>query len=91
MASEPTNSGSVGWIAGTKARNSGWHISRWKILLIPSPMHKFFSAMTVRRVKCLLMGGKARAIDGTAEYSRDTELTVLAEPENLKRLRHCKN
>jgi len=51
-------------------------------------MHKFFSTMTVRRANCLLMGGKARAIDGTAEYSRDTELTVLAEPENLERLRY---
>ena len=91
MASEPTNSGSVGWSAGTKARNAGCHISKWEVFLIPSPMHKFFSTMTVRRAKCLLMGGKARANDGTAEWSRDTQLAVLAEPENLERLRHCKN
>jgi hypothetical protein len=51
-------------------------------------MHKFFSTMTVRPANCLLMSGKARAIDGTAEYSRDTELNVLAEPENLERLRY---
>jgi hypothetical protein len=88
MASESTNSGSVGWSAGTKARNAGCHISKWEVFLIPSPMHKFFSRMTVRRVECLLMGEKACAIDTTAEWSRDTELAALTEPENLERLRY---
>lgn len=58
--------------------------------MIPSPMRKVLSTMAARRVKSLLMGGKAWVVYGMAECSRDTELAVLAEPQNLERLRYSK-
>ena len=53
-------------------------------------MRKVLSTMAARRVKSLLMGGKAWVVYGMAECSRDTELAVLAEPQNLERLRYSK-
>jgi len=41
------------------------------------------------RVKALLMGGQACVLYGAAEFSRDTDLVVLADAENLKRLRRA--
>jgi hypothetical protein len=35
------------------------------------------------------MGGQACIIYGAAEFSRDTDIAILAEPENLKRLRQA--
>ncbi len=43
--------------------------------------------MAARQVRALLMGGQACVFYGAAEFSRDTDLAVLAEPENLERLR----
>jgi len=37
-------------------------------------------------VRCLLMGGQACVFYGAAEFSRDVDFVVLAEPENLRRL-----
>lgn len=37
-------------------------------------------------VRCLLMGGQACVFYGAAEFSRDVNLAVLAESENLSRL-----
>lgn len=37
-------------------------------------------------VRCLLMGGQACVFYGAAEFSRDVDLVILAEPENLRRL-----
>jgi len=37
-------------------------------------------------VRCLLMGGQACVFYGAAEFSRDVDFAILAEPENLKRL-----
>jgi hypothetical protein len=37
-------------------------------------------------VRCLLMGGQACVFYGAAEFSRDVDFVLLAEPENLKRL-----
>jgi hypothetical protein len=45
--------------------------------------------MAARQVHALLMGGQACVFYGAAEFSRDTDLVVLAEPENLERLREA--
>jgi hypothetical protein len=37
-------------------------------------------------VHCLLMGGQACVFYGAAEFSRDVDFVILAEPENLRRL-----
>ena len=43
--------------------------------------------MRAHRVQCLLMGGQACVFYGAAEFSRDTDLAILADAENLARLR----
>lgn len=43
--------------------------------------------MQMHRVQSLLMGGQACVFYGGAEFSRDTDLALLAEEGNLKRLR----
>jgi len=43
--------------------------------------------MRTHDVRCLLMGGQACVLYGAAEFSRDTDLAILASPENLDRLR----
>ncbi|MGC3990486.1 MAG: hypothetical protein QM796_12555 [Chthoniobacteraceae bacterium] len=43
--------------------------------------------MHEHRVRTLLMGGQACVLYGAAEFSRDTDLAILAEAENLSRLR----
>lgn len=47
--------------------------------------------MAAHRVRALLMGGQACVFYGAAEFSRDTDLAVLAEPENLERLQCALN
>ena len=42
--------------------------------------------MAVHRVHALLMGGQACVFYGAAEFSRDTDLLILADAENLGRL-----
>ncbi len=42
--------------------------------------------MAARQVRALLMGGQACVFYGAAEFSRDTDIAVLAEPDNLDRL-----
>ena len=54
--------------------------------MIPSRIHKVLSTMAARRVRALLMGGQACVFYGGAEFSRDTDLLVLAETENFYRL-----
>ncbi len=43
--------------------------------------------MRVRRVRALLMGGQACVFYGAAEFSRDTDLAIVADAANLARLR----
>lgn len=43
--------------------------------------------MRTNGVRCLLMGGQACVVYGGAEFSRDTDLAVLADDENLRNLR----
>jgi hypothetical protein len=42
--------------------------------------------MAARQVRALLMGGQACVFYGAAEFSRDTDLLILADAENLQRL-----
>ncbi len=43
--------------------------------------------MRAHRVRALLMGGQACVFYGAAEFSRDTDLAILADAPNLERLR----
>jgi hypothetical protein len=43
--------------------------------------------MRAHRVRALLMGGQACVFYGAAEFSRDTDFVILAEADNLARLR----
>ncbi len=43
--------------------------------------------MADHRVRALLMGGQACVFYGAAEFSRDTDLLILADPANLARLK----
>ena len=45
--------------------------------------------MRARRVRALLMGGQACVFYGAAEFSRDANFAVLADPANLARLRQA--
>jgi hypothetical protein len=42
--------------------------------------------MAAHQVQALLMGGQACVFYGAAEFSRDTDFLLLAEPDNLSRL-----
>jgi hypothetical protein len=42
--------------------------------------------MAARQVRALLMGGQACVFYGAAEFSRDTDLLIRADAENLQRL-----
>jgi hypothetical protein len=54
--------------------------------LIPSRIRKVLSTMASRQVRALLMGGQACVFYGAAEFSRDTDLLILADAANLARL-----
>ena len=43
--------------------------------------------MREHRVRALLMGGQACVLYGAAQFSRDTDLAILADAANLRRLR----
>ena len=54
--------------------------------MTPNPILKVLSTLTWHRVEHLLMGGQACVLYGGAEFSRDTDVAILAAPENLARL-----
>ena len=54
--------------------------------MIPSPIRKALSTIRTHRVAHLLMGGQACVLYGAAEFSRDIDLVLLADPANLDRL-----
>jgi hypothetical protein len=54
--------------------------------LTPSPILKVLSTLTTSGVRSLLMGGQACVLYGGAEFSRDTDIVVLADDDNLGRL-----
>jgi hypothetical protein len=55
--------------------------------LIPNPIRKVLSSIQKHRVRALLMGGQACVFYGAAEFSRDTDLAILADTANLSRRR----
>ena len=57
--------------------------------MIPNPIRKVLSSIQQNRVRALLMGGQACVLYGAAEFSRDTDLAILASPANLARLRRA--
>ena len=54
--------------------------------MTPKWILKVLSTLGSNRVRYLLMGGQACVLYGAAEFSRDTDVAVLADPENLRRL-----
>ncbi len=54
--------------------------------MIPNPIHKVLSTLSCHEVKHLLMGGQACVFYGAAEFSRDCDIVILVNDENLGRL-----
>ncbi len=54
--------------------------------MIPNPIRKVLFTIRAHRVQALLMGGQACVLYGAAEFSRDTDLAILADSPNLARL-----
>ena len=57
--------------------------------MIPNPIRRVLSSIREHRVRALLMGGQACVLYGAAEFSRDTDLVILADAGNLARLRRA--
>ena len=71
---------------GTPAASYGNTICKSEVRLIPSRIRKVLSTMADHQVRALLMGGQACVFYGAAEFSRDTDFLILADPTNLDRL-----
>ena len=56
-----------------------------------NPILKVLSSIRAHRVRALLMGGQACVFYGAAEFSRDTDLAILANSANLARLQRAMN
>jgi hypothetical protein len=54
-----------------------------------NPILKVLSSIRAHRVRALLMGGQACVFYGAAEFSRDTDLAILASSESLARLKRA--
>jgi hypothetical protein len=84
-----------GWIGtgsrqlsgGGKRANSGPSILPWEVPSIQNPIQKVLSTLSAHKVRALLIGGQACVFYGAAEFSRDTDLTLLASDDNLALLR----
>ena len=57
--------------------------------MIPSPIQKVLSTLCTHQVQYLLMGGQACVFYGAAEFSRDCDIAILCEPQNLSRLQNA--
>ena len=55
--------------------------------MIPNPIHKVLSTLSCHAVRHLLMGGQACVFYGAAEFSRDCDIVIVADDNNLARLR----
>src|SRR5215813_9959601 len=71
---------------GVNRKSCGKFISILVARLIRNPILKVLSSIQTHRVQALLMGGQACVFYGAAEFSRDTDLAILASSENLARL-----
>lgn len=54
--------------------------------MIPNPIHKVLSTLSTHEVRYLLMGGQACVLYGAAEFSRDCDVAILCDAQNLERL-----
>lgn len=54
-----------------------------------SPILRVLSTLKKQKVKSLLIGGQACILYGAAEFSRDSDFVVLAEPANLEALKRA--
>ncbi len=54
-----------------------------------NPIHKVLSTLATHKVKALLMGGQACIMYGAAEFSRDTDIAILASDDNIELLREA--
>ncbi|MFN9719887.1 MAG: hypothetical protein ACK58L_14400 [Planctomycetota bacterium] len=54
--------------------------------MIPNPIIKVLSTLSCHEVRHLLMGGQACVFYGAAEFSRDCDIVILANYDNLQRL-----
>ena len=54
--------------------------------MIPNPILKVLSTLSCHMVRHLLIGGQACVLYGAAEFSRDCDLVILADSENLRNL-----
>jgi hypothetical protein len=79
--------GSRQFSGGGKRANSGPSILPWEVHSIQNPIHKVLSTLSAHKVRALLIGGQACVFYGAAEFSRDTDLTLLASDDNLALLR----
>ena len=57
--------------------------------MTPNPILKVLSELNQSGVLYLLMGGQACVLYGAAEFSRDTDIAVLADAGNLRQLDRC--
>lgn len=57
--------------------------------MIPNPIQKVLSTLSTHQVRYLLMGGQACVFYGAAEFSRDCDIAILCEPQNLARLQQA--
>ena len=71
---------------GTNQKSCGKLTSILVARLIRNPILKVLSSIQEHRVRALLMGDQACVFYGAAEFSRDTDLAILASSENLARL-----
>lgn len=55
--------------------------------MTPNPIRKVLSILHSCGVRFMLMGGQACILYGAAEFSRDTDIVILAKAANLRRLR----
>lgn len=54
--------------------------------MTPSPTRKVLSTFRRRKVRALLMGGQACIVYGGAEFTRDIDFAVAADPGNLDQI-----
>ncbi|MBF0545785.1 MAG: hypothetical protein HQM08_15185 [Candidatus Riflebacteria bacterium] len=59
--------------------------------MTPNQIHKVLSTIQKHQVKYLLMGGQACVLYGGAEFSRDTDLAIFCQSENLQKLQAAMN
>jgi hypothetical protein len=57
--------------------------------LIRRAIRKVLSTLSTHQVRYLLMGGQACVLYGAAEFSRDCDIAILCEPQNLSRLQEA--